>query len=177
MFFLYFWAKQFIMTNEEAKLQIDILRKELEEHNYNYYVLSNPTISDFGFDMKMKDLEKLEHEFPQFKDPNSPSVRVGSDLTKEFEQVRHTRPMLSLSNAYSKEELIDFDTRIKKLIGEDFEYVCELKFDGTSISIAYEHGSLKQAITRGDGQVGDNVTTNVRTIRSIPLKTQGRKLP
>ncbi len=177
MFFLYFWAKQFIMTNEEAKLQIDILRKELEEHNYNYYVLSNPTISDFGFDMKMKDLEKLEHEFPQFKDPNSPSVRVGSDLTKEFEQVRHTRPMLSLSNAYSKEELIDFDTRIKKLIGEDFEYVCELKFDGTSISIAYEHGSLKQAITRGDGQVGDNVTTNVRTIRSIPLKTRGENYP
>ncbi len=177
MFFLYFWAKQFIMTNEEAKLQIDILRKELEEHNYNYYILSNPTISDFDFDMKMKDLEKLENEFPQFKDPNSPSVRVGSDLTKEFEQVQHIRPMLSLSNAYSKEELTDFDTRIKKLIGEDFEYVCELKFDGTSISITYEHGSLKQAITRGDGQVGDNVTTNVRTIRSIPLKARGENYP
>ena len=177
MFFLYFWAKQFIMTNEEAKLQIDILRKELEEHNYNYYILSNPTISDFNFDMKMKELEKLEHDFPQFKDPNSPSVRVGSDLTKEFEQVQHIRPMLSLSNAYSKKELADFDTRIKKLIGEDFEYVCELKFDGTSISITYEYGSLKQAITRGDGQIGDNVTTNVRTIRTIPLKVRGNNFP
>ncbi len=166
-----------IMVSEEAKIKILALREELEEHNYKYYVLSKPTISDYDFDMKMKELEKLEKKFPEFDDPNSPSKRVGSDLTKEFMQVVHERPMLSLSNAYSKEELLDFDTRIKKLIEGDFTYVCELKFDGASISLTYKDGILERATTRGDGQQGDDVTANVRTIKSIPLKLRGDGYP
>jgi DNA ligase (NAD+) len=165
------------MNREEALQKIEQLREELEEHNYNYYVLNQPVISDFEFDMKMKELEKLEHNFPEFADPNSPSQRVGSDINKEFEQVEHTYSMLSLSNAYSKEEIKDFDTRIKKIIETDYEYVCELKFDGSSISLLYENGWLVRAVTRGDGVRGDDVTGNVRTIRSVPLKLRGSGYP
>ena len=165
------------MNPEKAKEIIEALRHQLEEHNYQYYVLSNPTISDYEFDMKLKELEKLEAEFPQFFDPNSPTQRVGSDLNQEFVQVKHQYPMLSLSNTYSETELIDFDQRIKKLIDEPYEFVCELKFDGTSVSLIYENGSLLRAVTRGDGEKGDDVTANVRTIRSIPLKLKGTDFP
>ena len=165
------------MNSEEAKQKINQLRKELEEHNYNYYVLARPVISDFDFDMKMKELEKLETDFPEFDQPNSPTHRVGSDINKEFEQAEHRYPMLSLSNAYSEEELNDFDARIKRLIETDYEYVCELKFDGSSISLTYEKGQLVQAVTRGDGTRGDIVTDNVRTIRSVPLTLRGEDYP
>lgn len=165
------------MNSEETKQIMNQLRKELEEHNYNYYVLAKPVISDFDFDMKMKELEKLEVDFPEFADPNSPTQRVGSDINKEFEQAEHRYPMLSLSNAYSEEELKDFDARIKRLIETDYEYVCELKFDGSSISLSYENGQLMRAVTRGDGTRGDIVTDNVRTIRSIPLTLRGNDYP
>ncbi|MEZ5103065.1 MAG: NAD-dependent DNA ligase LigA [Draconibacterium sp.] len=166
------------MDEKEGLIKIEHLRKELEEHNYNYYVLNLPTISDFDFDMKLKELEKLEKEFPAFADPNSPTQRVGSDLSSDFEQVEHKYFMLSLSNAYSEDELRDFDTRIKKIIEtEQFEYVCELKFDGSSISLTYENGKLVRAVTRGDGVRGDDVTKNVRTIRSIPLQLRGNDYP
>jgi DNA ligase (NAD+) len=165
------------MDKKEAQQIIGQLRKELEEHNYNYYVLNQPVISDFEFDMKMKELENLENDFPEFFDPNSPSQRVGSDTNKEFEQVEHRYSMLSLSNAYSKDEIRDFDNRIRKIIETDFEYVCELKFDGSSISLWYENGELIRAVTRGDGVRGDDVTNNVRTIRSVPLKLRGDDYP
>lgn len=165
------------MNLEQAKETIEILRHELEEYNYQYYVLSNPTISDYEFDMKLKELEKLEAEFPQFFDPNSPTQRVGSDLNLEFVQVKHQYPMLSLSNSYSEAELVDFDQRIKKLIDEPYEFACELKFDGTSVSLIYENGALVRAVTRGDGEKGDDITANVRTIRSIPLKLKGDDYP
>lgn len=169
------------MQKEEAKLRIETLSKELEQHNYNYYTLSNPTISDYDFDMLLEELMKLEKEFPEFLYPNSPSQRVGGQITKEFKSVKHKYPMLSLSNSYNREEMADFDTRVKKglnidsnsLFGTDVEYVCELKFDGLSISLIYENGELKQAVTRGDGVQGDDVTTNVKTIKSIPLKLRG----
>ncbi len=165
------------MTKENIQKRIEDLRRQLDEHNYNYYVLSQPTISDFEFDMLLKELEKLEKENPDFFDPNSPTQRVGSDLNKEFEQVRHTYPMLSLSNSYSEEELRDFDQKIRKLTDQQFEYVCELKYDGTSISLQYKNGVLQRAITRGDGTLGDDVTANVKTIRSIPLKLKGSGYP
>lgn len=165
------------MNADTAKARIDSLRHELEEHNYQYYVLSTPTISDYEFDMKLKELEQLEAEFPQFFDPNSPSQRVGSDLNQEFVQAKHQYPMLSLSNTYSEGELRDFDQRIRKLTEEPYEFVCELKFDGTSVSLIYENGSLVRAVTRGDGEKGDDVTANVRTIRSIPLKLKGNDYP
>lgn len=165
------------MTNENIQKQIEDLRRQLDEHNYNYYVLSWPTISDYDFDMLLKELEKLEKEHPEFFDPNSPTQRVGSDLNKEFEQVRHTYPMLSLSNSYSEEEMRDFDQKIRKLTDQQFEYVCELKYDGTSISLQYKNGVLQRAITRGDGTFGDDVTANVKTIRSIPLKLKGTGYP
>ncbi|MFV0365440.1 MAG: NAD-dependent DNA ligase LigA [Mangrovibacterium sp.] len=164
------------MTNI-AKAQIEQLRAELNQYNYEYYVLSQPSVSDFDFDMKLKELEKLEAEFPELFDINSPSQRVGSDINQNFKQEKHRYPMLSLSNTYSESELRDFDTRVKKLINEDFEYVCELKYDGTSISLTYENGELLRAITRGDGVQGDDVTINARTIRSIPLKLQGNDYP
>jgi len=165
------------MNKEEALNKIKELQTELSEHNYKYYVLAEPEISDFDFDMKLKELEKLEKEFG-IKDANSPTQRVGSDLSKDFEQVEHKYSMLSLSNAYNEEELQDFDTRIKKIIEtNDFEYVCELKFDGSSISLTYENGELVRAVTRGDGVKGDDVTTNVRTIKSIPLKLRGNDYP
>jgi len=165
------------MNQEEAQKIITTLSAELAEHNYNYYVLAKPEISDFDFDMKLKGLEKLEAEFPQFADPNSPTQRVGSDISKDFEQVEHKYSMLSLSNAYSEEEIKDFDTRVKKIIETDCDYVCELKFDGSSISLTYENGELIRAVTRGDGVKGDDVTTNVRTIQSIPLKLRGNDYP
>ncbi len=165
------------MEREKAYRRVIELRKELEEHNYRYYVLAQPVISDFEFDMKLRELEKLEKEFPEFADPYSPTQRVGSDISKAFEQVEHRYPMLSLSNAYSEGEIRDFDNRIKKLIGPDFEYVCELKFDGSSISLLYEKGKLMRAVTRGDGVKGDDVTVNVRTIRSIPLVLRGADYP
>ena len=165
------------MNPESVKQHMEELRHELNRHNYNYYVLSAPTISDHEFDMKLRELEKLENEYPEFADPDSPTRRVGSDISKEFEQVKHRYPMLSLSNAYSEGELRDFDQRIRKLIDEPCEYVCELKFDGTSISLRYVNGRLQQALTRGDGIQGDDVTANVRTIRSIPLVITGTDYP
>lgn len=165
------------MKAEQAENQIKTLREELANHNYNYYVLNQPTISDFDFDMKLKELEKLEADFPEFADPNSPTQRVGSDLSNDFEQVAHIYPMLSLSNAYSEEEIRDFDTRVKKIIETGCEYVCELKFDGSSISLTYENGRLVRAVTRGDGEKGDDVTANVRTIKSVPLQLRGNDYP
>jgi DNA ligase (NAD+) len=165
------------MNQENIQKRITELRSVLDEHNYKYYVLSQPEISDLEFDLLMKDLEKLEKENPEFFDPNSPTQRVGSDLNKEFEQVRHQYPMLSLSNSYSEEELRDFDQKIKKLTDQKYEYACELKYDGTSISLRYKNGVLDKAITRGDGTFGDDVTANVRTIRSIPLRLKGTGYP
>ena len=165
------------MNQEEALKRIKELRKELDEHNYKYYVLAKPEIGDFEFDMKLKELETLERNFPQWVTTFSTTQRVGSDISKDFEQVEHKYSMLSLSNAYSEEEITDFDTRIKKIINTNFEYVCELKFDGSSISLTYENGELVRAVTRGDGVKGDDVTTNVRTIKSIPLKLRGNDFP
>ena len=158
------------MTTEEKILQ---LRKELEQHNYNYYVLDSPEISDFDFDMKLKELQELENKSPEFFDASSPTQRVGGAITKNFETVAHDFPMQSLSNSYSKEELEEWETRIKKLVDGKVEYVCELKYDGASISLTYENGKLSRAITRGDGVQGDNVTNNIRTIRTVPLKLKG----
>lgn len=165
------------MDKAAARKRIEELSKELHEHNYKYYVLSAPTISDYEFDLKLKELEKLEQEFPEFADPNSPTKRVGGDITKEFRQVKHRYPMLSLSNTYSREEVVDFINRIKKAIPDDIEYVCELKYDGVAIGLRYENGVLEQAVTRGDGEQGDDVTTNVKTINSIPLRLQGSGYP
>lgn len=165
------------MANENIANRITDLRSTLDEYNYRYYVLSQPVISDREFDTLMKELEKLEEENPEFFDLNSPTQRVGSDLNKEFAQVRHQYSMLSLSNSYSEEELRDFDQKIRKLTDLQFEYVCELKYDGTSISLRYKNGKLDKAITRGDGTFGDDVTANVRTIKSIPLKLKGSNYP
>ncbi|MCL1942336.1 MAG: NAD-dependent DNA ligase LigA [Candidatus Azobacteroides sp.] len=162
---------------EDVKDKIKRLREELHQHNYNYYVLSAPVISDFDFDMKMKELQELENTYPEFYDPNSPTQRVGSDLNKRFAQVVHRYPMLSLANTYSEGEINDFYERVKKGLNEKFEIVCELKYDGTSISLTYKNGELVQAVTRGDGIQGDDVTDNVRTIRSIPLKLHGKGYP
>ena len=158
----------------DAKSRIDILRKELSDHNYAYYLLDKPTISDFEFDKLLEELIALENLHPEFFDPNSPSQRVGGEVNKQFETISHKRPMLSLGNTYSEDELRDFDKRIQKIILEPYSYVCELKYDGVSISLHYENGMLKRALTRGDGTQGDDVTSNVRTIKSIPLKLQGR---
>lgn len=156
--------------------QILRLRKELNEHNYRYYVLNDPLISDYDFDRKMRELQELEAAYPQYDDPNSPSHRVGSDLTGEFATVAHRYPMLSLSNTYSPDEMHEFCDRVAREVGET-EYVCELKFDGTAISVTYENGRLVRAVTRGDGTAGDDVTANVRTIRSIPLELRGDDYP
>jgi DNA ligase (NAD+) len=161
------------MLPEEVKKRIAKLRQEIEQHNHNYYKLNRPTISDFEFDALMGDLIALENKFPQFSDPNSPTQRVGSDISREFQQVLHQYPMLSLSNSYSEAEVIEFVQRVEKFSGEAPDYVCELKLDGTSISLIYQDGQLQRAVTRGDGEKGDDVTTNVRTIRSVPLKLHG----
>ena len=155
----------------DIKKRIDALSEELHQHNYNYYVLNSPTISDYEFDMKLKELQSLEDAYPEFRSPNSPTQRVGSDINQEFRQVAHRYPMLSLANTYNKEEVRDFYERVSTgLDGENFEICAELKFDGLSISLTYINGELTQAVTRGDGNVGDDVTANIRTIRSIPLK-------
>jgi DNA ligase (NAD+) len=161
----------------EAQNKIQALTEELKEHNYNYYVLAQPTISDFDFDQKLKELQNLEEEFPQFAQDDSPTKRVGGEVSKEFKTVKHRYPMLSLGNTYSREDLADFDGRIRKAIGDDFEYVCELKYDGLAIGLTYKNGKLVQGVTRGDGVQGDDVTTNVRTIRSIPLSLRGNDYP
>lgn len=159
----------------EARIQA--LRKELEQHNYNYYVLSAPTISDFEFDQKMRELQELEQAYPAYDDPDSPTHRVGSDLSKEFAKVVHQYPMLSLGNTYSQAEVRDFYEQVSRALNEPFELVAELKYDGTSISLIYEQGRFVQAVTRGDGVRGDDVTANVKTIRSIPLRLQGVDYP
>lgn len=160
----------------DIRHKIELLRSELNRHNHKYYVENAPEISDYDFDRLLRELQELEAAHPEFWDPNSPTVRVGSDLTQAFKSAEHRFPMLSLSNTYSLEELRDFMNRIEKEVGEA-EYVCELKFDGTAISLSYENGALRRAVTRGDGVRGDDVTANVRTIRSIPLKLQGEGWP
>lgn len=165
------------MSPNEAKDQIEALTAELRQHTYNYYVLAMPTISDYDFDQKLEQLSKLEKQYPEFADPESPTQVVGGDITKEFVTVKHRWPMLSLGNTYNEQELIEFDQRIRKAIGDNFEYVCELKFDGLSMSLTYENGKLARAVTRGDGTQGDEVTTNVRTIHSIPKKLAAGNYP
>ena len=162
------------MTPQERILQ---LRAELHGHNHNYYVLNSPTISDYDFDMLLKELQQLEAEHPEMHDPTSPTMRVGSDITKEFRQVAHKYPMLSLGNTYSKAEVAEFFDRVKRSLNEEFEICCELKFDGTSISLTYIDGKLERAVTRGDGEKGDDVTVNVKTIRSVPLVLSGSGYP
>ena len=156
-----------------VKEKIDQLRADLHRHNYNYYVLNAPEISDKEFDNRMRELQELEKEHPEYQDDNSPTMRVGSDLNKNFTQVAHKYPMLSLGNTYSESEVTDFYDRVKKALNEDFEICCELKYDGTSISLTYENGKLVRAVTRGDGEKGDDVTDNVKTIRTIPLVLHG----
>lgn len=156
-----------------VKEKIDLLRAELHRHNHNYYVLNAPEISDKEFDDLMRELQNLEKEHPEYQDDNSPTMRVGSDLNKNFTQVAHKYPMLSLGNTYSESEVTDFYERVRKALNEDFEICCELKYDGTSISLTYEDGKLVRAVTRGDGEKGDDVTDNVKTIRTIPLVLHG----
>ncbi len=173
------------MTPKEAQHKIEDLSAEIEQHNHHYYVLDKPTISDFEFDKLLEELIQLENQFPEFLSQNSPSQRVGGQITKSFASVKHQYAMLSLSNSYNQEDLIDFDRKVREGLGiisnglfnEPIEYVCELKFDGLSISLIYENGILKQAITRGDGVQGDDVTTNAKTIKSIPLKLKGNFPP
>lgn len=169
------------MNFTEAQQKVQQLSQELEQHNYNYYVLDNPTISDYEFDKLLEQLIAIEQQFPELVTPTSPSQRVGGQVTKTFQSVKHHFPMLSLSNSYSQEEMYDFDRRVREGLGitntglfdEAIEYVCELKFDGLSISLIYKEGQLSQAITRGDGVQGDDVTTNAKTIKSLPLKLKG----
>jgi DNA ligase (NAD+) len=157
---------------------IQALREELNTHNYNYYVLDNATISDYEFDLKLKQLQELENQHPEFFDENSPTQRVGGSITKNFQTTAHEYRMYSLDNSYSKEDLVDWETRIQKVLGNvDLQYTCELKYDGASISITYENGKLKRAVTRGDGFQGDDVTNNIKTIKSIPLKLKGNYPP
>ena len=162
---------------DEIKNKIDELRQKLNEHNYNYYVCNSPTISDRDFDMMMDELQKLEEKYPEFNDPNSPTQRVGNDINKSFSQVEHKYPMLSLGNTYTKEEVEAFYERVKSGLNDNFKIVGELKYDGTSISLTYINGKLVRAVTRGDGVRGDDVTENVKTIRSIPLQLRGSNYP
>ncbi len=162
---------------DSAKKRIEQLTEQLEAHNYNYYVLSNPVISDFEFDKLLEELIQLEKAHPEYADSNSPTQRVGGQITKEFKTVKHSYPMLSLGNTYSEEELLDFDERVKKVLHNGYEYVCELKYDGVAIGLTYLNGKLIRAVTRGDGEQGDDVTTNVKTIKSIPLTLKGSNYP
>ena len=158
----------------DIQAQIQQLRDELNQHNHNYYVLDNATISDYDFDLKLKQLQELEEKYPEFFDENSPSLRVGGTITKNFQTVVHKNRMYSLENSYSKEDLKDWETRIQKVLGNvQLQYTCELKYDGASISLTYENGKLSKAVTRGDGFQGDDVTNNIKTIKSIPLKLKG----
>lgn len=161
----------------KIKQQIDSLREELRDHNYRYYVLDDASISDYDFDQKLKKLQALENAHPEFYDPNSPTLRVGGEVTKHFETVKHAFRMYSLDNSYSKEDLMDWEKRIEKLIGNKVAFTCELKYDGASISLTYEDGKLLRAVTRGDGVEGDDVTANVKTIRSVPLELRGNYPP
>ena len=161
----------------DIKNRIERLREALDEHNHAYYVLSAPIISDHTYDEMMRELQQLEVAHPEWADPNSPTQRVGSDLTEGFTQVAHRYPMLSLGNTYSEDEVREFYDRVARTLGEPFEVVAELKYDGTSISLIYERGRLVTAVTRGDGVRGDDVTANVRTIRSIPLRLRGEGWP
>lgn len=161
------------MEKERIKNRIADLTEQINQHNYNYYVQSAPVISDYDFDMLLKELEQLEKEHPEFASPNSPTKRVGGDITRKFETVAHRYPMLSLSNTYSREEIVDWGNRIRKLSESELRYVCELKYDGVAIGIRYKKGELVQAVTRGDGTNGEDITTNVRTIKTIPLKLHG----
>lgn len=165
------------MNQEEARVRIEKLRKELNDHNHKYYVLSQPSISDFEYDLLMQELITLENKYPELYNENSPSQRIGDDTRKEFKHILHKYPMMSLGNTYSREELTEFDKRVKKTIGTHIEYVCELKYDGAAIGLTYEFGKLKQGVTRGDGVRGDDVTANVKTIRSIPLVLRGSGFP
>lgn len=173
------------MSKSAVKARIEQLSKEIDAHNYSYYVLDKPTISDFAFDMLLEELIKLEKEHPELAMPDSPTQRVGGQITKEFKSVKHKYPMMSLSNSYNKEDMEDFDRRVREglgisstdLFGTEIEYVCELKFDGLSIGLTYINGQLQQAVTRGDGVQGDDVTTNAKTIKSIPLKLKGHYPP
>jgi len=165
------------MSLFKIKEEMDALVAELNQHNYNYYVLAMPTIGDFEFDKKLKHLAELELANPDYADPNSPTQRVGGDITKNFVTVQHKYPMLSLGNTYNEQDLRDFDERIRKAIGDNFEYVCELKFDGLSISLTYENGKLIRAVTRGDGTKGDDVTNNVKTIHTIPHQIKSDQAP
>ena len=154
--------------------KITALREELRGHNYNYYVLDKPTISDYEFDIKLKELQKLEEAHPEFHEPTSPTLRVGGEVTKNFETIKHEHRMYSLDNSYSKEDLEDWEKRIQRILGDvDVEFTCELKYDGASISLTYEEGQLVRAVTRGDGFQGDDVTTNIKTIKSVPLQLKG----
>ncbi|HDZ41962.1 MAG TPA: NAD-dependent DNA ligase LigA [Bacteroidetes bacterium] len=165
------------MNKKEAHDRIEQLKKEVNDHNYNYYVLNKPQISDFQYDLILKELADLEEKFPDLRSDDSPTRRVGSDLTREFRQLKHKYPMLSLSNTYSEEEIYDFNKRVTGALGREVEYVCELKYDGASISLTYRDGLLESAVTRGDGETGDDVTNNVRTIRSIPLRLRNYDYP
>ncbi|SMC50873.1 NAD-dependent DNA ligase LigA [Pedobacter africanus] len=165
------------MSVSEIKDKMNALVEELNQHSYNYYVLAMPTIADYTFDQKLAELAELELAYPEFADPNSPTQKVGGDITKTFTTVPHKWPMLSLGNTYNEQDLRDFDERIKKAIGENFEYVCELKFDGLSISLTYEGSKLVRAVTRGDGAKGDDVTTNVKTIHTIPHHLKADDIP
>ena len=157
----------------DIKEQISQLREALSQHNYNYYVLDEPSISDFEFDTKLKQLQDLEAAYPQYYDASSPTLRVGGAVTKNFETIVHAQRMYSLDNSYSKEDLMDWETRLRKMVDGAIQYTCELKYDGASISLTYENGLLVQALTRGDGTQGDNVTANINTIKSVPLKLRG----
>jgi DNA ligase (NAD+) len=160
------------MNKDQDRQRIEQLTRELQQHNHNYYVLAKPTISDFDFDQLLKELESLEKQYPELRLPDSPTLRVGGDITKDFKTVKHRYPMLSLSNSYSESEISDFIKRVEKTVGSGIEFVCELKYDGVAISLTYENGLLVQAITRGDGVQGDDVTNNIKTIKSIPLRLQ-----
>lgn len=157
----------------DDKEHIFKLRDELSQHNYKYYVLDEPSISDFEFDSKLKQLQDLETQYPQYYDASSPTLRVGGAVTKNFETIVHAQRMYSLDNSYSKEDLLEWETRLRKMVDGPIQYTCELKYDGASISLTYENGVLVQALTRGDGTQGDNVTANIKTIKSVPLKLQG----
>lgn len=163
------------MTEVENRIQA--LSEELRQHNYSYYVLDEPSISDFEFDIKLKELQELELKYPEFADPNSPTQRVGGQITKNFNTITHQNRMYSLANSYSKEDILDWETRIQKILGDvDLEFTCELKYDGASINLTYENGSFVRAVTRGDGFMGDEVTANIKTIRSIPLLLKGSEI-
>lgn len=159
------------------KETMNALVQELNQHTYNYYVLAMPTIADYEFDKKLEELAILEQQYPEFADPNSPTQKVGGDITKNFITVKHKWPMLSLGNTYSEQDLRDFDERVRKAIGDNFEYVCELKFDGLSMSLTYQNGKLFRAVTRGDGSQGDDVTANIKTIQTIPHQLRGKDIP